>query len=116
MFCAKCGKEMDKDARFCPSCRFAISDSARIQSQTSAKVQPQSVNAKSRISYILLGIFLGCLGIHNFYAGYTGRAVAQLLITLFAGWLIISWFAVWIWCIIEVCAVRVDAHGIKFDV
>ena len=73
-------------------------------------------NAKSRISYILLGIFLGCLGIHNFYAGYVGRAVAQLLITLFTGWLIIPWFAVWIWCIVEVCTVRVDARGIKFDV
>ena len=30
----------------------------------------------------LLGIFLGSLGVHNFYLGYTGKAVAQLLITL----------------------------------
>lgn len=30
----------------------------------------------------LLGIFLGSLGIHNFYLGYTGKAVAQLLITI----------------------------------
>src|SRR5262245_27835588 len=33
---------------------------------------------KSRTTYILLGVFLGPLGAHNFYAGYTGRAVGQL--------------------------------------
>ncbi|MGH9673495.1 MAG: TM2 domain-containing protein [Bryobacteraceae bacterium] len=30
----------------------------------------------------LLGIFLGCLGIHRFYLGYTGIAVAQLCLGL----------------------------------
>ncbi len=30
----------------------------------------------------LLGIFLGAFGVHNFYLGYTGRAVAQLLISV----------------------------------
>ena len=30
----------------------------------------------------LLGIFLGAFGVHNFYLGFTGKAVAQLLITL----------------------------------
>src|SRR5262245_8287875 len=30
--------------------------------------------ARSRTTYIVLGIFLGAFGGHNFYAGYTGRA------------------------------------------
>lgn len=30
----------------------------------------------------MLGIFLGVFGVHNFYLGYTGKAVAQLVITL----------------------------------
>lgn len=38
--------------------------------------------AKSKIAAGLLGIFLGGFGVHNFYLGYTGKAVAQLLITL----------------------------------
>lgn len=38
--------------------------------------------SKSKVAAGLLGIFLGGLGIHNFYLGYTGKAVAQLLITL----------------------------------
>lgn len=39
-------------------------------------------DAKSKIAAGLLGIFLGGFGVHNFYLGYTGKAIAQLLITL----------------------------------
>jgi TM2 domain-containing membrane protein YozV len=37
---------------------------------------------KSKIAAGLLGILLGAFGVHNFYLGYTGKAVAQLLITV----------------------------------
>lgn len=40
-----------------------------------------------KIAAGLLGIFLGTLGVHNFYLGYTGKAVAQLLPTVI-GWII----------------------------
>ena len=43
---------------------------------------------KSKIVAGLLGLFLGTLGVHNFYLGYTGKAVAQLLLTLI-GWIIL---------------------------
>lgn len=39
-------------------------------------------HAKSKIAAGILGILLGGLGIHNFYLGYTGKAVAQLLISI----------------------------------
>jgi TM2 domain-containing membrane protein YozV len=67
---------------------------------------------KSPVSYILLGLFLGWLGVHNFYAGYSGRGVAQLLITLFIGWLIIPLFFIWVWVIIEIIVVKTDALGV----
>jgi TM2 domain-containing membrane protein YozV len=68
---------------------------------------------KSRTSYIVLGIFLGALGIHNFYAGYTGRAVGQLCLTVLTlGYLgIVSW----IWAIIEICTVEKDSTGLRFS-
>ncbi len=68
--------------------------------------------AKSRLAYILLAVLLGSLGIHNFYAGYTGKGIAQLLITLVSlGALsIVSW----IWAIVEVCTVTQDANGVPF--
>jgi TM2 domain-containing membrane protein YozV len=68
---------------------------------------------KSRTTYIVLGIFLGAFGVHNFYAGYTGRAVGQLCLTILTlGYLgIVSW----IWAIIEICIVEKDSTGLAFS-
>lgn len=37
---------------------------------------------KSKIVAGILGILLGFLGVHNFYLGFTGKAVTQLLISV----------------------------------
>lgn len=68
-------------------------------------------SSRTRVAYILLGFFLGALGIHNFYAGYTGRGAAQLLITLLTGWLILPILFVCLWVIIEIITVTTDADG-----
>jgi len=41
-----------------------------------------SRNAKSKVAAGVLGILLGALGVHNFYLGYIGKGLAQLLITV----------------------------------
>jgi TM2 domain-containing membrane protein YozV len=69
---------------------------------------------KQRLVYILLALFLGFLGVHNFYAGYTGRAVAQLLISLLVGWLVVPLAAVGIWIIVEIVTVTRDARQVPF--
>lgn len=38
--------------------------------------------AKSRVAAGLLGIFFGGFGVHNFYLGYTNRAVLQLVLSI----------------------------------
>ncbi len=54
---------------------------------------------KSRIAALLLAIFLGGLGVHNFYLGRVGLGVAQLLISLLSFGML-AW-ASWIWAVIE---------------
>lgn len=71
------------------------------------------MNSKSRLTFVLLALFLGCLGIHNFYAGYTGKALAQLLITLLAGWLLFPIIGVAIWSVAEAIIVETDSDGLK---
>lgn len=80
--------------------------------QYGAQTMVYQQSPKTRTTYIVLGIFLGWLGIHNFYAGYTGKAVGQLCLTVLTlGYLgIISW----IWAIIEVCIVEKDSAGLRF--
>ena len=83
--------------------------------QNLKKVPAANGEQKSRLVYILLGAFLGYFGIHNFYAGYIGKGIAQLLITLFLGWLLfIPVLAVFVWMLIEVCTVTEDANGVPF--
>jgi TM2 domain-containing membrane protein YozV len=38
--------------------------------------------SKSKVAAGLLGIFLGSFGVHNFYLGYTAKAVTQLALTV----------------------------------
>ncbi len=61
---------------------------------------------KSRTVYIILGLFLGSLGIHNFYAGRTGVAIAQLLLC----WTCVTW----LWALIEILTVKKDGEGRDF--
>ncbi|MBQ7816698.1 MAG: TM2 domain-containing protein [Oscillospiraceae bacterium] len=47
---------------------------------------------KSKFIAGLLAILLGALGIHNFYLGYTKKAVAQILLfVFFLGWVSFIW-------------------------
>jgi TM2 domain-containing membrane protein YozV len=68
--------------------------------------------AKSRGTYIVLGLLLGALGIHNFYIGRNGVAVAQLVITLLSPCLVfVPLIAVYIWVIAELIAIKRDGKG-----
>ena len=63
---------------------------------------------KSRSAYIILAVLFGTLGIHNFYAGHNSKGIAQLLIALLLGWLVIPIFIIWIWVLIEIFTVKKD--------
>ena len=73
---------------------------------------------KSKTTAALLAFFLGSLGIHNFYLGFKGRAIAQLLITvLSAGSLF--WVS-GLWAFVECVLILTgktskDADGAPFD-
>jgi TM2 domain-containing membrane protein YozV len=66
---------------------------------------------KSRGVFIVLGLFFGCLGIHNFYAGYYAKGALQVAITVVLGWLIIGLVITGIWALIEIITVTADADG-----
>ncbi len=88
-YCSNCGKKVNENQDVCLNCGVNLKKDKKID----------SVNGKSKITAGILGIFLGCYGVHNFYLGYNGKAIAQLLITLLSLFLL-SWVSA-IWGLIE---------------
>lgn len=46
------------------------------------QMNARPLEQKSKIAAVLLALFLGGLGVHNFYLGYTNRGIIQLVIYL----------------------------------
>ena len=77
--------------------------------------QPQMMQSggKSRMAAGILGLLLGGLGIHNFYLGYTGKGLAQLLITVLSFGLLA--FVSGIWGLIEGIMILTDKNYLDAD-
>ncbi len=99
MYCRSCGKEMNdaavvcvscgvpagKGNKFCPVCGGETNPEAImcVKCGASLEVKPeQKVGAKSKLVAGLLGIFLGAYGVHNFYLGFTRKAVIQIIVSV----------------------------------
>ena len=113
-FCSNCGTELKKDAAFCSKCGKEINEKEVVQGEVVNENSSSISSPKSKIAAGLLGIFLGCFGVHNFYLGFTGKAVAQLLITVLSCGILS--FASAIWGLIEgililTGSINVDAEG-----
>ena len=109
-FCPKCGTEIKEGENFCSNCGNAENSTEQVNT-TVTNVKPAG---KSKMAAGFLGIFLGGWGIHNFYLGYTGKAVTQLLITLLSLFFLSGISALWglIEGILILCGnINKDANG-----
>ncbi len=80
--CVKCGVDLEDAAVFCDECGAKQPESVNAgrEQQNNANVR---VGVKKRTTAGLLGIFLGGLGVHNFYLGFNVKAIVQILLTVF---------------------------------
>ena len=119
-FCTNCGQEIDDNASFCYNCGTSVKGEKKkattenTSTNSSNNTSNIQNNQKSKMAAGLLGIFLGSLGIHNFYLGYNNKAVAQLLITVLSCGILS--FVSAIWGLIEgvqilTGSINVDASG-----
>jgi len=69
-FCQNCGKPVDAAAEVCLNCGVAI------------KKAGSDLAGKDKIVIILLLVFLGGIGIHNFVMGETKKGIAKILLTV----------------------------------
>ena len=140
MFCEKCGQELAEGQAFCHNCgapapvqpayeqpQYQQPQYQQPQYQQPQYQQPQYQQqpqygqpyaapqgpAKSKLAAGLLAIFLGSLGVHNFYLGFTKRAVAQLLISVLSFGIAAPIIA--IWALIEGIFYLTDHEGYTTD-
>ena len=103
--CLKCGTKVQKQsgatsnsgASYCGNCGAELNPGQDICLKCGVKVKNSSNNnqGKSKVVAGILGIFLGIFGVHNFYLGYTGKAVAQLLISVLSCFILSPVSAIW---------------------
>ena len=112
-FCTNCGEKLGEKDVFCSKCGTSVDDNKNV-TRTEVVTDP---NTKSKVGAGLLAIFVGAFGVHNFYLGYNGKAVAQLLLTL-VGWILcgLGPIVAVIWSFIEgimilVGSIDKDAEG-----
>lgn len=121
-FCAHCGSALEEKVSFCPNCGAPVNKEATPEIHTFSDesyntntYNQTGTGSKSKIVAGLLGIFLGGLGVHNFYLGFNSKAIAQLLITILScGFL---GFISAIWGLVEgililTGSINVDANGV----
>lgn len=130
--CPFCDGIIDAALSNCPHCRAAVT---KMRQPSQRKPQPQSFQPiqnnpagaphgippqnivlppaqKSRTVYIVLALFFGCLGVHNFYAGRNGEGVAQLLLSVLT--LGVGTILTGPWALINIFTVKTDCKGVPF--
>lgn len=107
MYCRNCGKEVDPKAVACPACGVPPRLEKKYCPNCGSPTEPNQAlctkcgvslaavgGTKNRVAAALLAIFLGSLGFHKFYLGYTREGVVMLLLTLVGGLLtfgVVAW-------------------------
>ena len=74
-YCANCGSTVPANADVCMNCGVAIKKSG----------SKGDLNGQDKVVMILICLFLGGLGIHNFMMGETKKGVFKIIMSLCCG-------------------------------
>lgn len=122
-WCPVCHEPIDLDAMYCSSCNSSLTarhlsplkykTTSPAPNMQQAQSQDRQVikTAKSRGVYIILALFFGLLGIHNFYAGRFLRGALQFIVTAALGWFVVGLVITFIWALLDMFTVTTDGDG-----
>lgn len=83
VICVKCGAPKGRGTNFCQNCGKPVQPGTAVCMNCGVPNRElPPADAKSKLAAGLFGIFLGSFGVHNFYLGYTGKAVTQLVLSI----------------------------------
>ena len=110
--CVKCGCPRGQGAAYCHNCAAQTPPGAAVCTNCGAPLAvPVQGVQKSKMTAGLLGIFIGSFGVHNFYLGFTNRAILQIVLT------VVTCGAAGLWGFIEgimilTGSINKDANGV----
>jgi len=129
MHCTGCGDKLAEQSAFCTSCGRQVNNSGSSSTSTEfgstsstsfagAAPMPSSSQAqaytdqKSKLVAGLLAVLgLGIFGVHNFYLGFNGKAITQLVLTLIGFVLIIPLIITSIWGLVDGIMILCTPNG-----
>ncbi len=106
MYCKQCGQPINPGAAACMHCGFAVGTGNNYCANCGSQITPgQAVcincgaplvaavqqtafnpaDQKSKLTAALLAFLLGSIGVHNFYLGFTGKAIGQIALSFLCG-------------------------------
>ncbi|MBQ7793161.1 MAG: TM2 domain-containing protein [Clostridia bacterium] len=85
--CLGCGVNIGEGSGYCANCGEAVTAEASVCTKCGAALNnvPLGAKRKSKLVAGILGILLGGWGVHNFYLGYNGKGIAQILLSFCFG-------------------------------
>lgn len=85
--CVKCGVKVGGGSAYCANCGQTISPNADVCMNCGVAVKKAGgdLNGQDKIVVILVCLFLGGFGIHNFMMGETKKGVFRIIMSLFCG-------------------------------
>lgn len=130
MFCKNCGSEIDPNAavcvkcgfqkgtgnKYCPNCGVEVAEGQAVCVNCGVALKPvvaANGEQKSKLVAVLLALFLGGIGLHDFYLGYTKYGVIKIILAVCTCGIGSS-----IWAIIDLVrlltdSLNVDANGVE---
>lgn len=133
MFCKNCGSEIDPNAavcvkcgfqkgtgnKYCPNCGVEVAEGQAVCVNCGVALKPVVVangEQKSKLVAVLLALlafFLGGIGFHDFYLGYTKYGVIKIILAVCT-----CGIGSWIWSFIDLVrlltdSLNVDANGVE---
>lgn len=127
MFCKNCGAEIDPNAaicvkcgfskgtgnKFCHNCGVEVIEGATVCTNCGFALEnvPANAEQKSKLVAVLLAFFLGSIGIHDFYLGFTKYGIIKIVLTVCTG------VGGGIWALIDFIrlltgSINADANGV----
>lgn len=120
MYCRNCGRKIEDGFEYCDECQKNMNEvkedkkeevvevvensntseenkenEVKNENNSSANTNAVNPQAKSKVAAGIFAILLGSFGVHNFYLGFNGKAVAQLLITVLSCGILSPVSALW---------------------